>query len=268
MLIPIQISSEDLIAQYAMDKTEVEDVIDFTVKEITAKFYERWLEEANLNLHSTRSRYTNSLLLIDEGRMMGAVILDYSKDPLIKMLEEGADAFDMKEGFEKSDKVKYNKSGGWYLTIPLKFGAPDTVGDSLGGVTNLPQAVYNVVKKQAVSDITGRSSGLATDNIPSQYRAPQTRAKIDIPRSPKFEAYTHKSSIYAGVFKQKDSVTGQNTYGSFRRVGENSDIRAFIHPGLNELNLAQKALDRLEENMEIELTRAVNSALTNFGFEV
>ncbi len=113
MLVPIQINVDDLLNQYTMSKTEVEDVIDFTIKEITAKFYERWQEEAQLSLHSTRQRYLENLILIDEGRMKGAVVLDYSKDSLIKMIEEGASAFDMKEGFEKSDKVKYNKAGGY-----------------------------------------------------------------------------------------------------------------------------------------------------------
>lgn len=267
MFIPIEINSDDLLSQYSMSKSEVEDVIDFAIKSIAAKFYERWVEEAQLSLHSTRSRYIQNLHLLDEGRLTGTILLDYTKDPLIQMIEEGASAFDMKEGFEKSDKVKHNKSGGWYLTIPFKMGAPNTIGDALGSVTNLPQAVYNVLKKKETSPITGKSEGLKNSEIPEQYRAPKTRAKIEIPKSQAFEEYKHKSSIYKGAFKQKDITTGQTSYGSFRRVGENSDKNAFIHPGMEEANLAQKALDRLDQSMEIELTRAVNSALQNFGFE-
>lgn len=267
MLIPIDISSEDLVSQYNMSQEEVEDVIDFTIKEITSAFAARWEEQAKLNLHSTRQRYLENLNVIDEGRMSGAVVLDYSKDKLIRMIEEGCSAFDMKTNFEKSDSVKYNKSGGWYLTIPLKFGAPDTIGDSLGGITNLPQKVQAVIKKKPIDDITGRTKGLSSDEIPEEYKAPKTRAKIEIPKSKSFEAYTHKSSIYQGAFKQVDKTTGQSSYGSFRRVGENSDQSAFIYPGLNEANLAGLALNELEQNMDIELTAAIDSALANFGFE-
>lgn len=267
MLIPIQIDANDLISQYQMSKSEAEDVCDYAIKEITAAFARRWEEEAQLSLHSTRQRYIENLHVLDEGRMSGAVILDYTKDSLIKSIEEGMSAFDMKEGFEQSDKVKYNKFGGWYLTIPFKLGAPNTVGDSLGGVTNLPQAVYSVLKKQTINPATNRSAGLSFSQVPAQYQAPQARAKVEIPKSKSFEAYTHKSSIFQGAFKQKDTTTGQNSYGSFRRVGENSDSNAFIHPGLEAMNLAQKALDRLDENMEIELTRSVNAALSALGFE-
>lgn len=267
MLVPVSISSEDLIAQYSMSKEETEDVIDAAVKEIAAKFASYWEQQAMLDLHTTRQRYLENLFVIDSGRLSGAVVLDYSKDPLIRMIEEGASAFDMKEGFEKSKSVKYNKSGGWYLTVPFRLGAPDTIGEAVGGVTNLPQEVYNVVKKKTIDTVTGRSAGLGLEEIPEKYRAPQTRARIEIPQSKAWEAYQHKTSLYQGVFKQKDKTTGQNTYGSFRRVGENSDHNSWIHPGLEESNLAEKAMDRLDQNMAIELSRAIDSALQQFGFE-
>jgi hypothetical protein len=266
MLVPINVNVNDLLSQYNMDKRDVEDLLDYVVKEITAAFAVKWTQEAQLTLHSTRSRYIENLSVIDSGRLSGTVILDYSKDPLIRMIEEGASAFDMKEGFEKSDKVKYGKSGNWYLTIPFKLGAPDTTGDSLGGVTNLPTPVYNILKKESVDTNTGKSTGLSESQIPEQYRVPSSRAKIDIPKSATFEEYKHKSSVFKGAFKQIDSITGQSSYGSFRRVGENSDSNAFIHPGLEPANLAESSFAKFEENMGLELTRAVDNALTSLGF--
>lgn len=267
-MIVIDINQEDLIDQYSLSKSKVEDVIDTTIKEITARFYERWQEQAQLDLHSTRQRYINNLSVPDCGRLQGVVILDYTKDPLIKMLEEGASAFDMKENFEKSNHVKYNKAGDWYLTIPLKVGAPDTIGDTFGSIVNLPRQVYNVVKSKTTSPLTGKTSGLSSTEIPDKYKAPKTRAKIEIPKSKAFEEYTHKSSIYQGVYKQVDLTTGKTSgFGNFRRVGANSDDNAFIHPGIEAMNLAQKALDQFETIIEQELTRALNIGLQALNFE-
>lgn len=266
VIIPIEINSQDLLGQFQMSKSECEDVIDYAVKGIVAKFAELWESEAGNNLKATRQRYVESLSVIDSGRMSGAVILSY-KDPLVKMIEEGISAYDMKESFEHSDKVKHNKEGGWYLTIPLAAGAPETQGDSLGISNTLPPEVHAVVRAKPVSPTTGRSQGLTAGEIPEQYKAPQTRAKIEIPKSKVFEAYQHKSSIYEGVFKEKDKTTGQNSYSSFRRVGENSDANSWIHPGMEARNFAEKALDRLDTVMEQELTKSMDAALSQFGFE-
>lgn len=267
MYVKVDINADDIANQFHLSEQEVSSVIDLSIKNLAGKFAELWEHEAELSLHSTRERYIQNLHVIDEGRMTGTVLLDYSKDPLIKMLEEGASAFDQKQYFKKSDKVKYNKAGGWYLTIPFKLGTPNAVGDSLGGITNLPPQVYAVVKQQPINPATNRSAGLKGLDIPEPFNVPQTRASIPGQKSDIFEAYKHKSSIFEGAFKQKDTVTGQNTYGSFRRVGQESEDNAFIFPGLERLDLADKALTKLDAVMDIELQRSINQALASFGFE-
>jgi len=264
MFVPIEVNTEDIFSQFDVSEQEVDGVLDFIAKEITGKIATLWELEAEQTLKQTRDRYINSINVIDSGRMSGAIILSY-KDPLVKMLEEGASPYDMKTFFEKSSKVKYNSKGGWYLTIPFKLGAPETQGDTLGISQNLPPEVHAVLKDKSVDVITGRSQGLTSEEIPSQYQAPKTRAAIQIPQSKTFEAYTHKSSTFQGAFKQTDPVTGQNSYGSFRRVGENSDGNSWIHPGLPELNLAQKALDRFQQTEEVTITEAINEALASIG---
>lgn len=268
MLVPVQINSDDLINQYNLSKEDVENIINYTIKEITGQFAIAWEEQAKLDLKSTRSRYIQNLKVVDEGRMMGAVILDYSKDPLIKMIEEGCSAFDMKDGFEKSSKKKtvYRKDGtiGWYLTIPLKAGNPEATETS-GFANILPTQVYNIVKKEVVSPLTGRSKGLNDEDIPSPYNIPQVRAAIVIPESQAFKEYQHKSSIYQGLFKQTDKITGQNSYASFRRVSDKSDQMSFIFPGLNAMNLAEKAMSKFENNMQTVLETSMDNALSYFG---
>lgn len=266
MFVPIEINSDDLISQYNISKEDVEKIIDYTIKEITGQFAIAWEEQAKLDLSSTRARYIKNLRVVDEGRMSGAVILDYSKDPLVKMIEEGSTALDIKNGFAKSSKKKQKADGiGWYLTIPLKAGNPEAL-ETGGFATILPTQIYNVLKKEVISSVTGRSQGLQADQIPSEYKIPKTRSGFSsIPTSKTFEEYKHKSSIYQGMFKQKDSVTGQNTYGSFRRVSDKSDPNAWIHPGLNQANLAEKAYDKFNSNMQTVLETSMENALNYFG---
>lgn len=270
MFIPINIDSNSILSQYTMTKDECNDIIDHVIKDITRSFAVQWENEAKAALHGTRDRYIANLSVIDTGRMTGAVVLDYSKDPLIQMIEEGASPFDMKENFSKSSKKKIvqrpDTSMGWYLTIPFTMGTP-TSQTSSGFTSILPKEVYNVLKEREVNPITQRSKGLQSSNIPEQFRAPRVRAAIVIPESADFKEYKHKASIFEGAYKQKDSVTGQSSYGSFRRVSDNSDENSWIFPGLTAKNLAEKAWTSMEPRLEGILEISMNSVLTTLGFE-
>ena len=163
------------------------------------------------------------------------------------MLEEGASAFDIKEGFKKSSKVKYtiakyNKSGkkirnggDWYLTIPFRIGVPGTLGQA-GFSGEMPQEVYNVMRKKA-----GR---LTLGEIPSPYDQKKKREAIQATaNTPYYAEYTHKNSLYEGMVKKTAQYgkTTQNTYGTFRRAGANSDPLSWIHRGLVARNFARVA---------------------------
>lgn len=272
MLIPIDINSSDIINQFNISRKECEDIIDFTIKEITASFAAQWESTANSELQSTRSRYIQNLKVVDEGRMAGAVVLDYSKDPLIKMIEEGASPFDMKEGFEKSAKKHIKAGGGWYLTIPFKIGTPDS--QIAAGFANImPQQIYNLIKNKPIEN-SGRSKGLSAGEIgggggvPQSFQIPTSRnAIVVIPTSQAFKQYQHKTNIYQGLYKQKDQSTGQSSYGSFRRVSDKSDQDSWIYSGMDPKNLAEKAYSTFEAKQERILQDAMNSALTAFGLE-
>ncbi len=265
MLINVSINSQDILDQYSISKEEVDNVIDYTVKEITAAFASRWQETASQELKGTRDRYNQNIRVVDEGRMAGAVILDYSKDPLIKMLEEGASPFDIKKGFENSAKKHIKKDGGWYLTIPFKVGTP---GVEVTGFANvMPSQIYNIAKEKVISPISNRSQGIKKEELPTGFEIPKVRAAIVIPESKGFAEYQHKSSIFQGIYKSKDEVTGQNTYGSFRRVSDKSDPNSWIHPGIQAKNLMEKTLDRFEPTIEAVTKSAMDTALQYFGFE-
>ena len=261
-MIQIIVNTRDISSQFNVTKTDIDNIVDFVVKDITASYARRWETEAKNNLHQTRQRYIENLKVIDTGRLTGAVVLDYSKDPLIKMIEDGAGAFDMKEFFAKSSKKKMKANGGWYLSIPFRFSTPGAIGDSTLFTGKMPEEIYDIAKNKPQNIPTAgggmRSQGLKLNEIPSQFRAPSTRAG---------EEYKNKTSIYEGISKRKDSVTGQNTYMSFRRVSDESDINSWIHSGINANFLAEKALMSLESNMEDELGRSMDLALKTLGIE-
>ena len=273
IFISVNINQQDILDQYQISKKEVEDVIDFTVKEITVAFADQWQAQAKADLKSTRSRYIQNLKVIDEGRMQGAVVLDYTHDPLIKMIEEGHDAYDLKLAFEKSNKKHIKKDGGWYLTVPFQIGTPDVQVES-GFANTMPNEVYNIAKNKPTSSVTNRSQGLTAteigsgNGVPQNYQIPKTRAAIiNIPKSQAFEEYKHKTTLFQGVVKTTDSVTGQNSYTSFRRVSDKSDPNSWIHPGFTAANLAEKAFDNFESKMQTVLENAMGSSLKNIGIE-
>ena len=262
MLVPISINIDDL-SQFNLTKQQTEEVIDFTIKEIVSSFASTWEATAKQELHSTREAYIKNLFVIDEGRMSGSVALSYA-DPLVRMIEEGISSFDQKIGFANSDKKKIKKDGGWFLTVPFKAGTPNTLADT-GFSFIMPKEVYQTIKEKPVNPITNKAT-LTKLEVPSQYAIPTTRTAVtQIPTSKVFEEYKRKGSIYEGIVKTKDVVTGQNSYNSFRRVSDLSDDNSWIYPGMVAHLLAEKSFSIFESKLDIESTNALNQALDKLG---
>jgi hypothetical protein len=260
-MIPIYIDTRALFEGLSITDEQCNAFVDNVVKDITYGYFVQLNKEAESALDSTRSRYIRNIRLVDSGKMSGTVILDYSKDKLVRMVEEGASAFDMKPDFLNSSKVKTGKNGNRYLTIPFRLSNPNAVADSSMFAGKLPKAVYVEVKnKPSTIYVSGggtRSAGLKPSEIPEPYDERLTRPTIlDDSGNVLFDEYVHKSSIYAGVFKQTDNVTGQNTYNSFRRVSENSDKLAWIHKGITAKGLMEVAFANF--NIESEIGASID----------
>jgi len=269
MIVPIIIDGSALQQQFALSSDQIESICDNIAKTLAVRYAQQLEQEANNALHSTRQRYIKSVHVVDSGRAESMVVLDYSKDKLIQMLEEGASPFDEKTKLLASTKAKIGKNGGRYITVPMRWGTPGIVGESDVFTGILPQQVYDVVKAKStnipVSGGGSRSAGLSAGEIPSPFNAIGSRAPIvDSVGKVLFNEYQHKTSIYQGVSKKTDLSTGQNTYNSFRRVSENSDKDAFIHPGIEQYNLIQRALDNFDRDNIVSI--AIDQELINLGF--
>lgn len=269
----IILDTQSLLAQFNISKPQIEALIDYVVKDITASYARRLERQAKEQLHQTRMTYIRNIKVFDEGRFKGSVLLDYSKNKLVKMLEEGANPFDMKLGFERSDKKHIKANGvGWYLTIPFREANPNAIAESdifSGGI--MPQEIYSIVKEKP-ADIPTSSGGLKSapttlSELPEKFQIPKTRAMVTNNVTNKvFEEYKNKTSIYEGISKMQDPVTGQNTYMSFRRVSDLSDPNSWIHSGIVAHNLMDKALMELEGQLPYELNNSTNNALSILGF--
>lgn len=267
MIVPIFIDTSSIAEAFPLDKEAIDKICDNIAKTLAVRYAQKLELEATHSLHQTKKRYIQAINVVDTGKLEGTVILDYSKDPLVKMIEEGAAAFDMKKKMLESSKAKTNKAGGKYITVPFRFGTPDAVGESDVFSNIMPDAVYEVAKAEVtnIPSVGGsKSSGLTVDKLPVQFQKPATRKEIkDSEGKVLFNAYTHKSSIYQGITKNQDGATGQNTYNSFRRISENSDSDSWIHKGIEQYNLVSKALQNF--NQETEVQMAMNREFQNLG---
>lgn len=269
MIIPIVIDTQDLMRQFSITREQTDQICDNIAKTLAARYAQLLEKTAQNALHRTRQRYIRNIKVVDTGRLEGTVMLDYSKDKLVAMIEEGASAFDIKQGLLASSKVKIGRKGGKYITVPFRWGTPNVVGDADVFSNIMPQEVYAAVRKMSqtipVSGGGVRTPGLNASQLPSLLQKPQSRNTIsDSAGKVLFKEYEHKTSLFQGIIQQKDSATGQNRYFSFRRVSENSDENAFIHPGIEQYNLIQKSLSEFDQTAE--LSKALDVEWAKLGF--
>ena len=265
---PITIDLSGLKGQFGIDDKTLDQLTETCVKAVTAAIYANWEALAKKKLKSTREEYIQNIIHVDKGRFNKQIILT---GVVPNMVEQGASAFDIKEGFRKSPKVRYTipvygkkgnmlRSGGdWYLTIPFRIGVPGTLGQA-GFTGQMPQEVYDIMRKR------GNGIALRADEIPAPYNIPQSRAAIQAtPQNPYYAQYTHKSSIYEGLTKRTAQYgkTTQNTYGTFRRAGANSDPLSWIHKGISAYRLADEAvkITDVDTIVENEVTTFLDTIL-------
>jgi hypothetical protein len=238
----IQVDTNALVQDFLITRDQEAALLDFTAKEVTAQFASEWELMASSTLKSSRQQYISSIIVVDEGFAKGAVAL-IGKFP--NMLEQGIEEFDIKEGLLNGPNAKTGANGARYNTVPYDQGTPGSLPENFNGGI-MPEPVHKVIKSKPA----GKS--LKQNEIPKPFEQPKVKVVV-MPKSKVVTSYEHKSSIYEGLVKNKDSKTGQNTYGSFRRVSDNSEAQSWIHPGLEARGLADKALNEFDIPAQVGL---------------
>lgn len=255
-MISIEVNVDEVAEAFNLPEDLSDKLMESVISGLTSRLYYLWQKEAQDNLKQTRAEYIQSLTIGNNGPFVGYVALT-GQLPL--MIEKGASPFDMKEGFKNSSKVKYNSQGGWYLTVPFRHATPEASAFSAGFSAPMPKEIYGeakILKPKRTGSNFSSGQSLSKSQIPSPFNIPKTRKTI-VTKSKIFEEYQHKSSIYEGMIKQSKQYNkvSTGTYMTFRRVGENSDENAFIHPGIKAFNLAEKALQNLDVEHETKIAR-------------
>ena len=222
---------------------------------------------ASDSLHATRRTYLNGLGQPQIGRMKGTITL-YGQ--LANMIESGASPFDMKEGFQRSRKVKRTKSGGWYLTIPFRFAMAGAIGENSAFSGVLPKDISDFVKTMKTSitvpfiGTVRRGGRISKADLAGSKHGILWRDKIE-GMGAKGDAYQHKSSIYEGAGKSKKfyELTSQGKVNTFRRVGSGSDQNSWIHKGLEKRDFFGKAVNMID--FETNILRVADEYMNAAG---
>lgn len=220
------------------------------------------------NLKSTRATYKSGVIhfMSPSGTEAGFEL----EGNLPNKIEQGFPAYDLKNSILNGRGRRLSKDGKAYAFIPFRFGTGLAENEAFSA--KLPNDIYNIAKKlESESGQLSKGRSLKNSTVKQLGYFEATRAAVSSPYLTKEQsaAYTHKTSIYAGIYKErkKYNVATQSKYVSFRAVSENSPSNAFIHPGFKAANLFQKALDLIEPAIEGITIKQIKNILGNdFNF--
>jgi len=236
--VEIKFDFESMAKSFEAASDALPKIADKTVKEINKRFALAWKEEAKRELSSSLKQYIEGIIEKDEGMMSASVSLI---GDLNNKVENGAPPYDMKEDLLSGDNARYSYESGRYNTVKFKHGVPGTLKENSSNI--MTKEVY----KQAKQLKEGKRLQSSKQPITKIIKEPGTGRLI---------TYMHKYPIEHNMQKEKDHVTAQNTYSTYRRVSDSSDPASWIHPGFQARNLADKALSKF--NIERELPDIFN----------
>jgi len=196
----------------------------------------QWESLARSNLRSGKAAYIDGLSIQMKDAYSGSVVLQ-GDFPL--KLEKGSPPYDLKALFAQSSKLKFSKSGGWYINIPLRQGTPNSMNMS----SKLTNTVYTQAKKLA----------------------PWGVLRTDQGRTESWNGYQYSTSTYDYLTKtraQQGSKT-LNAYMIWRRVSDKSSPDAWIHPGFKGVHLADQISSYADMLLDTTAKDYINKV---FGF--
>lgn len=201
--------------------------------------------------------YGKALQAEDSIKLLGpfqVMIAPVGSSKEVESTEKGYGPYDMKPGLLGGSKSKPLKSGlGRYTTVPMRHKTPGGKGISIN--LAMPNSVYRKAKKLTPSTMDPDSEMVWGDKL-----------KWDSPLAVNLTGYSHKSSIYSGMFRVGNP--GQMQYLTFRRVStsrvekgkqKGSDPQSWWHPGLPGVSVVQAVFNFCTPQIEKTLTNLLDS---------
>jgi hypothetical protein len=261
MIVPINIDLRPLIQKFQVDKEDIKPLVTSMLNSITKNIKMEWMRASN-SLGGSRAQYQEGIYIKKVDYNSAIVGLT---GWLPNAIEQGISAFDMKVGFEKSNKktitLKVDKDGntksGWYLTIPFRHATPGALGESQAFSGVMPDDIYKLAKNLTEGEHIKKAMlpPTYTQNLGS-------RPKVTGYDNVVYETYQHKGSIYEGI--QKSQKAHHGGYISFRRVSDNSDKNSWIHTGIQARNFLEKAITN--SNLDTIKRMEIDKFLNSLGF--
>jgi hypothetical protein len=232
-MIPITLDISETINEFSLDKEESKSLSRYIIGNISREYMINWEEAVDRNLKQSKGTYKSGMRVEYPDDYSAVFILEGKGDSrLALMIEEGTNSFDQKPFFEKSDKKKSKKDGGWFLTIPFRMATADALADSSIFSGKMPEPIQNISRKS--------KKGIKLQDIPKEFQIKGVRREIKTEQKT-YPEYEHKSTKYEGIIHSKGKHHGQ--YMKFRRVSDTSDENAWIHPGFQPYKLMEKAIE-------------------------
>lgn len=215
-------------ASIKLDLTkDLDNIAGVSVSSIASAVRDAWVGEARARLHTTADDYISSIRTKFYRNASEFVAEIYLDGKWANALELGFGPFDMKPGFARSNKKKISQENQWYLHIPFRHTTPSATGKT---GRPMPSPVYR--------------------------RAPQLpqwgRMQSNRPPATSWTGYQHKNDIYDGLTKVPETSSGiRSAYFTWRTVSQNSDPKAFIHPGFEGVHIVESLTPHIQDTFSL-----------------
>jgi hypothetical protein len=174
-----------------------------------------------------------------------------TNDEIVKRIEDGYGAFDMKHapnggGLLNGPKTKYDKKGNPYNTIPFRHYTPKSNSPISIGM-KMPTDVYAQAKKLTKT----------TQNADGSINWGQS-LDWDKEQRTSWTGYQHVNDINHNMYRV--GYQNHTQYVTFRRVSEKSDPKSWWHPGLSGNPVIQSVYDFCMPQVEEMLNKVAEKA--------
>lgn len=256
------------IEQLQLSPAQAQLLCQAVLDSVTQRIVENVRTQAGQALHSTRTAYLKGIIVSSAGRLQNTIAL---AGRMPNMLEDGAQAFDMKAGLLASAKVKTTKNGNKYITVPFRHGAAGSLSENEAFSSVMAPEVWALAKRlTATTSAPGGGvaygGSLKKQNLPAPFDQELTRPKITqntgklTPQQ--LAPYQHAAPINAGIYREEKTYQNatQNQYVSFRRISlSKSAVNSWIHKGIAAHHFMDKGL--AATNLDLATQIAVDNAL-------
>jgi hypothetical protein len=232
----------------------IETVLDDVATAARAK----WIRLAQTELHSSKRDYIDSIQDVEgSGNERIIALVGW----LANAVENGMEAYDLRDTLLGGGKGKKSKDGHRYRAIPFRHGTPGSGGQggTPMGSRMGPQGGQSLAwASQGQASRLGKRIYAAAKQLEqgSRLRTSERRRKgfIQVPKL----APWHKTDIFSGMTKVRKTYAAatQSQYMTFRTISD-ANPAGWIHPGIQARHLARQ----VEEHVKGIVVKSIEAAV-------